>query len=105
MRALLFGGLVACAALTGCSSIFDKHVEYTYIEPDSYPVLKAVGYAPISAQPGSNESQRTLLAIKASKLEAYRELLSKFTGKEFPQALQCKTALLIMINYKAKYKV
>ena len=65
MRALLFGGLVACAALTGCSSIFDKHVEYTYIEPDSYPVLKAVGYAPISAQPGSNESQRTLLAIKA----------------------------------------
>lgn len=81
MRVLLFGGLVACAALTGCSSIFDKHVEYTYIEPDSYPVLKAVGYAPISAQPGNNESQRTLLAIKASKLEAYRELAEQVYGQ------------------------
>ena len=69
MRAMLVCGLAACIALSGCSSIFDKHVEYTYIEPDDYPVLKAVGYAPISAQPSDNKSQRTLLAIKASKLE------------------------------------
>ncbi|WP_075593850.1 LPP20 family lipoprotein [Pseudoalteromonas sp. PAB 2.2] len=82
MRALLFIGLVTCAALTGCSSIFDKHVEYTYIEPDDYPILKAVGYAPISAQPGGSESQRALLAIKASKLEAYRELAEQVYGQK-----------------------
>ena len=75
-------------ALTGCSSIFDKHVEYRYVEPDNYPVLKAIGYAPISAQPSSNESQRTLLAIKASKLEAYRELAEQVYGQKFPQAQQ-----------------
>ncbi len=82
MRALLLSGLVACTALTGCSSIFDKHVEYRYVEPDNYPVLKAIGYAPISAQPSSNESQRTLLAIKASKLEAYRELAEQVYGQK-----------------------
>ncbi|RZF93003.1 LPP20 family lipoprotein [Pseudoalteromonas sp. N1230-9] len=82
MRAMLVCGLAACIALSGCSSIFDKHVEYTYIEPDDYPVLKAVGYAPISAQPSDNKSQRTLLAIKASKLEAYRELAEQVYGQK-----------------------
>ncbi|MCF7498522.1 MULTISPECIES: LPP20 family lipoprotein [Pseudoalteromonas] len=82
MRAMLVCGLAACIALSGCSSIFDKHVEYTYIEPDDYPILKAVGYAPISAQPSDNKSQRTLLAIKASKLEAYRELAEQVYGQK-----------------------
>nr|WP_193987637.1 LPP20 family lipoprotein [Lelliottia steviae] len=82
MRAMLVCGLAACIALSGCSSIFDKHVEYTYIEPDDYPILKAVGYAPISAQPSDNNSQRTLLAIKASKLEAYRELAEQVYGQK-----------------------
>jgi len=41
-----------------------------------------VGYAPISAQPGSSESQRALLAIKASKLEAYRELAEQVYGQK-----------------------
>jgi|TARA_Y100000782_G_C10173486_1_gene260879 hypothetical protein len=79
---MLVCGLAACIALSGCSSIFDKHVEYTYIEPDDYPILKAVGYAPISAQPSDNKSQRTLLAIKASKLEAYRELAEQVYGQK-----------------------
>jgi hypothetical protein len=66
--------VITCLGLSGCSSLFTKHVEWETIEPASYPVLTAVGYAPISAQLGSDESTKTLMAIKASKLDAYREL-------------------------------
>ncbi|WP_404338811.1 LPP20 family lipoprotein [Pseudoalteromonas mariniglutinosa] len=82
MRTTFLVATLSCLSLTGCSSIFDKHVEYSYIEPDNYPVLKAVGYAPISAQPAQSSSQRTLLAIKASKLEAYRELAEQVYGQK-----------------------
>lgn len=79
---LLILTLLSAYLLVGCGSIFNKHVEYTYIEPDNYPVLKAVGYAPISLQPGENETQKTLMAIKASKLEAYRELAEQVYGQK-----------------------
>ncbi len=92
MRALFFG-LIACIGSTGCSSLFDKHVEYTYIQPDNYPVLKAVGYAPIGAQPSDNASQRTLLAIKASKLEAYRELAEQVYGQKISADTTVKNSI------------
>ena len=57
-------------------------MEYKYVEPDNYPILKAIGYAPISAQQGENQSQRSLMAIKASKLEAYRELAEQVYGQK-----------------------
>lgn len=76
---LMFTGVIA---LSGCSHIFDKQIEYTYQQPDSYPILKAVGYAPISLQPGQNEQQKAILAIKASKLEAYRELAEQVYGQK-----------------------
>lgn len=62
--------------------MFDKHIEYKYVEPNNYPVLKAVGYAPISLQSGVNKSQKQLMAIKASKLEAYRELAEQVYGQQ-----------------------
>lgn len=80
MRTTLF--FIATVSLAGCSSVFDKHVQYKYVEPDSYPVLKAIGYAPISAQPGNNDTQRSLMALKASKLEAYRELAEQVYGQK-----------------------
>ena len=91
MRIVLF--LIATISLAGCASIFDKHVEYKYIEPDNYPVLSAVGYAPISAQPGKNESQRTLMALKASKLEAYRELAEQVYGQKITAGTTVKGSI------------
>lgn len=82
MRSVIAICMFASLGLVGCSSIFDKHVEYKYIEPDNYPILKAVGYAPISAQQGENQTQRSLMAIKASKLEAYRELAEQVYGQK-----------------------
>ncbi|MBT1062846.1 LPP20 family lipoprotein [Bowmanella sp. Y26] len=72
---LLFG------MLTGCSTFYDKQVEWEYIEPESYPLLKAVGYAPIAAQQGSSDTVKMLQAIKASKLDAYRELAEQVYGQ------------------------
>ncbi|ATC95556.1 LPP20 family lipoprotein [Pseudoalteromonas tunicata] len=69
-------------SLSGCAQLFDKHIEYAYQQPDSFPVLKAVGYAPISLQPGKSEQQKSILAIKASKLEAYRELAEQVYGQK-----------------------
>ena len=72
-------GLVLGAG--GCG-IVDKHVEWETVEPDSYPVLKAVGYAPISSQQGDNDSVKLIMAMKASKLDAYRELTEQVYGKK-----------------------
>lgn len=83
MRAIILLTLAGLGlGLAGCSNVFDKHVEYKYVEPNNYPILKAVGYAPISLQQGANKSQKQLMAIKASKLEAYRELTEQVYGQK-----------------------
>lgn len=48
MWVFLLSGLVVCIVLIGCSSIFDKYVEYCYVEFDNYLVLKVIGYVLIS---------------------------------------------------------
>ena len=67
--------------LPGCSLVSDRHVEWETVEPQRFPVLKAVGYAPLSQQPGASEQERMLMAMKASKLEAYRELAEQVYGQ------------------------
>ncbi|WP_018983463.1 LPP20 family lipoprotein [Salinimonas chungwhensis] len=80
--------LISCAAvalsfsLTGCTSMFNKHVEWEVIEPENYPVLTAVGYAPVTSQQGQTDAQRTMMAMRASKLDAYRELTEQVYGQQ-----------------------
>ncbi|QPG04983.1 LPP20 family lipoprotein [Salinimonas marina] len=76
--------LASCLAIglcSGCASPFTKHVEWETIEPEKYPVLTAVGYAPIQSQTGESDSQREIMAMKASKLDAYRELTEQVYGQ------------------------
>lgn len=82
--------ILAVVSLFGCSSVFTKHVEWETIEPEQFPILRAVGYAPIDTQMGASESARMLMAIKASKLEAYRELAEQVYGQRIDgqQSLQ-----------------
>ncbi|MBL4629609.1 MAG: LPP20 family lipoprotein [Paraglaciecola sp.] len=68
--------------LTGCTSLFNKHVEWETVAPETYPVISAVGYAPISVQRGASESSKMLMALKASKLDAYRELTEQVYGQK-----------------------
>lgn len=96
-------GLVASLGLSACSSIFTKHVEWETIEPKSYPVLSAVGYAPINAQLADDESSKTLMAIKASKLDAYRELAEQVYGQKVDG--EQELANLILTNNQLKSSV
>ena len=90
--------------LAGCSSMFDKHIEYSFVEPDSYPVIKAIGYAPLSAQPGESESQKMLMALKVSKLEAYRELAEQVYGQSLSADMTVKGAIAQNDGLKSQVK-
>lgn len=67
---------------TSCSVFYDKHVQWQTIEPEEFPVIHAIGYAPISLQNAKHETQRMLMAIKASKLAAYSELAEQVYGQQ-----------------------
>ncbi len=95
--------IVASLGLAGCSSMFTKHVEWETIEPVNYPVLTAVGYAPINAQLASDGSSKTLMAIKASKLDAYRELAEQVFGQKVDG--EQELANLILTNNQLKSSV
>jgi len=77
-----FAVFTALAGLTGCSTMFDKHVQWQTVKPESFPVLKAIGQAPISLQKSDNETQRMLMAISASKIAAYAELAEQVYGQQ-----------------------
>jgi hypothetical protein len=80
----LFKSLVLLSplVLSGCSMFLDKHVTWEYEEPASYPVLRAVGYAPITSQPGESREIKNIMAMRASKLDAYRELAEQVYGHQ-----------------------
>ena len=81
-KSLLLSCFLGLTISTGGCGIIDKHVEWETIEPESYPVLKAVGYAPISSQHGESDSMKLIMAMKASKLDAYRELTEQVYGQK-----------------------
>lgn len=65
-----------------CSNIYDKHVQWQSVEPEHFPIISATGFAPISSQKSANETQRMLMAIKASKIAAYVELVEQVYGQQ-----------------------
>jgi len=85
---------VLSICLTGCSSLFNKHIEWETVAPETYPVISAVGYAPISDQKGASESSRMLMALKASKLDAYRELTEQVYGQKVDSGQSLKSLII-----------
>ena len=81
-KVFIQAAILGFALGTGGCGIVDKHVEWETVEPDSYPVLTAVGYAPISSQQGESDSMKLIMAMKASKLDAYRELTEQVYGQK-----------------------
>lgn len=71
---------------TGCSTIMKNAsmvVHYTDTgvnELDDFPVLRATGYAPLSRQKGATLAEKQINAMRASKMEAYRELTEQVSG-------------------------
>ncbi len=85
MRSSLIRVILILSALmltSACSLIYDKHVQWQTVEPEVFPILNATGFAPISMQKSTNETQRMLMAIKASKIAAYAELAEQVYGQQ-----------------------
>ena len=70
----------------GCSSVMRNSslaVHYTDTGVNDladYPVLRCTGYAVLSKQKGANMAEKTINAMRAYKMEAYRELTEQLVG-------------------------
>ena len=75
--------LIGCAGINS-KSVADNHQDQktSMITPmvEKHETLVATGYAVISMQNHKNPAQQRLLAIRASKLEAYRSLAEQVYG-------------------------
>ncbi len=81
--------LMTAVLLCGCSTNFlaatslSRELYYTDTgvnEPDKFPVLRASGYAIVSRQKGPTDTEKQIQAMRASKIEAYRELAEQLYG-------------------------
>lgn len=95
--------LILTLLLASCSSYYDKHVSWKKVKPESFPVLHAIGYAPISLQQSTHETQRMLMALNASKIAAYAELAEQVYGQEIDGKQTMEN--LIMRDQKLKSSI
>jgi hypothetical protein len=86
--------LLASLLLSGCGLFMDKEVQWESVPPDNFPLIKAVGYAPLMEQKANSEEERMLMAMKASKLEAYKELAEQVYGQKVDYKVTMGQALL-----------
>lgn len=91
IRILMVGA--SLIAMSACSNMYDKHVQWQAVKPETFPIVRGIGYAPISLQKSEHETQRMLMAIKASKIAAYAELAEQVYG----QQVSSKTTMADMI--------
>lgn len=78
---ILFTCCATVIGLTGCSSNQDMVTQDGIVYREGqYPILTATGYAIVSQQPGKTKDQKILEAMRASKLDAYRELTEQVYG-------------------------
>ena len=92
-----------CFFITACSTMYDKQVQWQRVKPESFPVLHAIGHAPISLQKSENDTQKMLMAITASKAAAYVELAEQVYGQQIDNNLTM--ADLLVLDQKMKTKV
>ena len=87
----LLGLVLLALAISGCETVVETTKDLVSALPDLPPRVddtplppewvQVTGYAPISLQFGLNRQHKILNAIKASKLDAYRELTAVVHGQ------------------------
>ena len=96
-------------ALTGCKSINLSMRTSTKSSNLSAPLvekretLTATGYAVISVQNSKNPAQQRLMAIRASKLDAFRSLTEQVYGQQLDAS--STVADMVMVNDTFRTKV
>jgi hypothetical protein len=100
--------MVFSLLLMGCGSnpqlmTMSKHNQWEYMLPGEDYIVVATGYAPIQTQIGADDPTKIIKAIKASKLDAYRELTEKVYGHKV--SANTKVSDLVLGNEKIKTSV
>ena len=90
--------------LSGCETFVESGKDVVSALPDLPPSvddsplepnwLQVTGYAPISLQSGQTKQHKMLMAMKASKLDAYRELTAVVHGQYLAGTTQVKDMVL-----------
>ncbi|KPZ67944.1 MULTISPECIES: LPP20 family lipoprotein [unclassified Shewanella] len=91
--------VLLCWILAGCEVLQSNYEPY---QPTEFPVLNAVGYAPIDQQPAELKSEQILMAMEASKILAYRELAEQVYGLQLNSNTSVQGASLNSIATKIK---
>jgi hypothetical protein len=109
MNRLLTAGLMACMViLTGCKSMqvtASKAPENAnMLAPlvEKRETLTATGYAVVSVQNHRNPAQQRLMAIRASKLDAYRALTEQVYGQQIDASSTVADMTVTSDSYRAK---
>jgi hypothetical protein len=101
MKAYL-SAILAVSLLSACSK--SSQITPVKIDQNYHHTFISVGYAPIEAQPGNSFDMKVLNAIKASKLEAYKEMAEQVYGVLIAANGSVEGAVLINNNIEAKVK-
>lgn len=104
----MFALLVYLFLVVGCQNTIptveiNKHYQWQYDLPEQDYIVSAIGYAPIDSQLGQDKSTKMVKAIKASKLDAYRDLTEKVHGYKLNS--QVKVSDLVLGNESVKASV
>ena len=107
LRPLCLSALVLPALLAGCESIplnLPKTADASMITPlvEKRETLVATGYAVIGVQNHKNPSQQRLLAIRASKLDAYRALTEQVYGQQLDASTTVADMTVMNDTFRAK---
>ena len=104
---------LTCLVLAGCQSIplFPVQAEgsegagkASMIQPlvEKRETITATGYAVISIQNHKNPAQQRLLAIRASKLDAYRALTEQVYGQQLDASTTVADMTVMSDTFRAK---
>jgi len=109
LRPLLFPLAALSTLLAGCQSIplmLDppKAADASLITPmvEKRETLVATGYAVISVQNNRNPAQQRLMAIRASKLDAYRALTEQVYGQQLDASTTVADMTVMSDTFRAK---
>jgi hypothetical protein len=110
----LTAALLTTLALAGCQSLPLNSMGQDKVETAATPVsmisplvekretLVATGYAVISVQNHRNPAQQRLLAIRASKLDAYRSLTEQVYGQQLDASTTVADMTVMSDTFRTK---
>lgn len=105
LRYLVLPAIALSAALAGCQSIpLGMSSDTSMIQPlvEKRETLVATGYAVIGVQNHKNPAQQRLLAIRASKLDAYRALTEQVYGQQLDASTTVADMTVMSDTFRAK---